>query len=130
MFYLRTRFAAASLLLLPSALLAQDGLSQSEIRRADAPGSTTHEVIVSRLEIAPGATVPLHSHHGDEHMVVLEGGTMRTGGGKELAFPAGATAHFPAGKVHGGLTNAGDTPMVAITTHIVEKGKPLNIPVQ
>ncbi|GAA6163042.1 cupin domain-containing protein [Pelagimonas sp. KU-00592-HH] len=104
--------------------LAAQEVTRTEIRRVDAPGSTTHEVIVSRLEVAPGATIPRHTHPGDEHMVVLEGGEMKAPNGKIIPFALGDTALFPAGQVHGGLTNAGTTPLVALTTHIVEKGQP------
>lgn len=124
------RILLATVLTLASAgvALAQDGLTRTELSRADAPGSATHEVIVSRLEIAPGGTVPRHKHAGDEHLVVIEGGTMRAPDGSEIPFPTGMATRFPEGVAHGGLTNAGDAPLVAITTHVVEKGKPLNLP--
>ena len=94
------------------------------------PGSETHEVIVSRLEIPPGATVERHFHHGDEHLVVVEGGEMTTGDGSVLPFPSGASALFPALVAHGGLTNETDKTMVAITTHVIEIGKPFSVPVK
>ncbi len=47
-----------------------------------------------------------------------------------ITFKPGMAGFFPAGKVHGGLTNTGDTPLVAYTTHIVEKGKPFSTPAQ
>ncbi|MEX0348864.1 MAG: cupin domain-containing protein [Paracoccaceae bacterium] len=127
---IRTATALALFALAPALAFAEGQITRTELSRADAPGSGTHEVIVARLEIEPGATVPRHTHHGDEHLVVIEGGTMRTGDGKEIEFPNGMAAHFPQGQPHGGLTNAGDTVMIAITTHVVEKGKPLNVPVE
>ncbi len=115
-------FVQMPLLTVPAS--AEDKLTRTELNRTDLSGSDTMEVIVSRLEIAPGGRVPLHTHHGDEHLIVLEGGVMKAPNGKEIPFKAGMAAHFPAGKVHGGLTNIGDKPLVAYTTHIVEKGKP------
>ena len=120
---------AAWLIVAPAAL-AQDGVSRTELNRADLTGSDTLEVIVSRLEVAPGARIPLHTHHGDEHLIVLQGGTMRAPNGQEIPFKPGMTAHFPKDQVHGGMTNIGDAPLVAYTTHIVEKGKPLAVPAE
>lgn len=123
---LLSAFALAALLVAAPAM-ADDKVKRTELNRADLSGSDTMEVIVSRLEIAPGGRIPLHTHHGDEHLIVIEGGVMTAPNGKEIPFKAGMTAHFPAGKVHGGLTNTGDAPMVAYTTHIVEKGKPFMV---
>ena len=109
---------------------AESQFERKELSRNDLSGSDTMEVIVSRLEVPPGATIPLHTHFGDEHMVVFEGGDMTAPNGKVIAFKPGMTGHFPAGKVHGGLTNSGDTPLVAYTTHIVEKGKPFSTSAQ
>ncbi|MFA3917258.1 cupin domain-containing protein [Ruegeria hyattellae] len=126
---IRTATAIALFAVAPALAFAEGAITRTELSRADVPGSDTHEVIVARLEIEPGATVPRHTHNGDEHLVVITGGTMQTVDGKQIPFPDGMAAHFPQGKPHGGLTNAGDTVMIAITTHVVEKGKPLNVPV-
>ena len=107
---------------------ADGKIVRTELTRADAPGSATHEVIVARLEIHPGGTVPLHTHHGDEHLIIVKGGPMKTAAGKVVNFNDGMVAHFLQGKVHGGLTSIGRETVIAYTTHIVEKGKPLNIP--
>jgi quercetin dioxygenase-like cupin family protein len=109
---------------------ADSQLVRTELSRDDLSGSDTMEVIVSRLEVPPGATIPLHTHFGDEHMVVFEGGDMTAPNGKVITFKPGMAGFFPAGKVHGGLTNTGDKPLVAYTTHIVEKGKPFSTPAQ
>ncbi|MCL6282785.1 cupin domain-containing protein [Ruegeria sp. 2012CJ41-6] len=127
---IRTAIAITLFALAPAFACAEGAINRTELSRADVPGSDTHEVIVARLEIEPGASVPRHTHHGDEHLVVITGGTMQTGDGKQIPFPDGMAAHFPQGEPHGGLTNAGDTVMIAITTHVVEKGKPLNVPLQ
>ena len=119
---------AAALLgasVLPS---AAEGLSRTELNRADVSGADGLEVVVSRLEIAPGATVPPHSHPGDEHLIVLDGGTLAMPDGKTLEFKPGMALMFPKGKVHGNLTNAGTAPIVVYTTHIIQKGQPLTIP--
>ncbi|MEO0487240.1 MAG: cupin domain-containing protein [Pseudomonadota bacterium] len=116
------------LTLLAGTATAQE-VVREEIRRTPVPGSDTMEVVVMRLTIEPGATMALHSHHGDEHAVVISGGVARLPNGQEREFPVGATLYFPQGSVHGGLT-AVDAPLVAITTSIVAVGKPLVIPAE
>ena len=105
--------------------LAQEGPERIELRRSDLTGSAETEVIVSRLTLHPGVRMPRHFHHGDEFVYVLQGGTAQVSGPKTITFKAGDTAHFPRGELHGGFTMTGDSALVAITTHIVHKGKPL-----
>jgi len=122
------------ILLTSLCLLALPALSaepvRTELARHPAPGSQTHEVIISRLDVPPGATVPRHIHAGDEHLYVLIGGQMQAPNGQGIPFAAGHVAHFPEGQPDGGLTHVGDAPLVALTTHIVEIGEPLNLPVE
>jgi quercetin dioxygenase-like cupin family protein len=122
--------ALAALTLLAAPAFADDLVTREELSRADAPGSTTHEVIVARLSLAPGGQIPRHTHYGDEYLTVLQGGDMQTGDGRVIHFETGQVVRFPEGVVHGGLTAVGDTAVIAVTTHIVEKGKPLNIPAE
>ena len=104
---------------------AEGELVRTELSRTDLSGSTTMEVIVARLEMLPGASIPRHFHLGDEHVVVVQGGPATLASGKVIEFATGAALHFPAGKVHGGFTASGEDPLIVYTMHIVEKGKPL-----
>jgi quercetin dioxygenase-like cupin family protein len=113
---------------LASAAWAQGQIVRTELNRADLTGSDTLEVIVARLLIEPGATVPPHYHNGDEHLIVIEGGPLQAADGTRVEFDDGVALSFPRGKVHGGLTSISDAPIVLYTTHIVDKGKPLNMP--
>ena len=61
---------------------------------------------------------------------MLEGGAMLAGNGKTIPFERGDRAPFPAGQAHGGLTNTGEPPLVALTTHIIEIGKPMTVPAE
>lgn len=119
-------FAAALFALGVGPATAQS-IEREEIRRVAVPGSETMEVVVMRLSVPPGATIPLHTHPGDEHAVVVTPTTAQVPNGNTIEFPVGATLYFPEGEVHGGLTNVGDGPMVAITTFVVEVGKPLTV---
>ena len=122
------RVLAAAAMILAGPTWAQD-ITREEIRRVDVPGSTTMEVVVMRLTVPVGATIPVHRHNGDEHGVVITASTARAPNGQVIEFPVGATLYFAEGTPHGGLTNIGDVPMVAITTSILRKGKPFSEPV-
>lgn len=97
---------------------------REEIRRVPVPGSDTMEVVVIRLEVPVGATIPLHTHPGDEHAVVITDTKAQAPNGNLVEFAVGTPLFFPEGQVHGGLTNVGDAPMIAITTTVVRKGEP------
>lgn len=116
-------------ILLAGAAPAQE-ITRTELNRADLSGSDAMEVVVSLQEIPPGATVPRHSHPGDEHVIVREGGPLTTPDGNTIEFKPGMAIDFPAGEVHGGLTASGDAPIVIYTVHVVPKGEPLYIPAE
>lgn len=117
---------SAIAVLMASAVWAQD-IAREEIRRVAVPGSDTMEVVVFRLTVPVGATIPLHTHPGDEHTVVITPARAEAPNGNIVEFAFGTPLYFPEGQVHGGLTNVGDAPMVAITTFVVRKGEPLTV---
>ena len=123
--------SACAVAVIISSISNADELTKRQLlKRVDLTGSGQTEVVVTRIEIAPGGKVPRHSHNGDEFVYVLKGGTASVPGGPPIRFKEGQTIHFPRGKVHGGFTVTGTTPIKAITTHIVDKGKPLLVPAQ
>ena len=117
-------FTSALMVLCAGGVWAQE-ITRDEIRRAAVPGSDQMEVIVTRLTVPVGARIPLHTHPGDEHAVVITTAKAEAPNGNVVEFAVGTSLYFPEGQVHGGLTNVGDGPMVAITTHVVRKSEPL-----
>ena len=99
-------------------------ITRTELNRVGLSGSETLEVVVSRTEIPPGARVPLHSHSGDEHVLVLQGGPVTMANGNPYSFETGMTFAIPAGRVHGGMTATGSAPVVLYSVSIVEKNEP------
>lgn len=86
------------------------------------------EVIVARVDIAPGATVGRHTHFGDEIGHVQEGDLeMNVGGDAARKVTTGEAFIIPAGKVHS-ARNIGDGTAHVIVTYVVEKDKPLAVP--
>ncbi|MEM6619487.1 MAG: cupin domain-containing protein [Pseudomonadota bacterium] len=118
---------AATLTSLP-APVAADGIERQELRRTPVPGAPDLEVVVMRLTVPVGATLPMHTHAGDEHAVVITPAKAETPRGYMVEFQVGQTLYFPEGQPHGGLKNVGDGPMIAITTSIVNKGAPFSSP--
>jgi uncharacterized cupin superfamily protein len=83
-------------------------------------------VVVSKLVIRPGGRVPLHTHPGDEHVVIVAGGDVLMPDGKEMSFPDDMPMFFAAGSVHGGVSNRGQSDIEIVTTHIVDADKPFS----
>lgn len=117
--------AAAAIATIAAPAAAGDLRVVEELTRADLAGAPGTEVIVARQILKPGGHIPLHTHFGDEHAVILKGGILTTDSGKEIPFKAGMAVVFPRGKVHGGLTNNTDADIVMHNVYIVDKGKPL-----
>lgn len=125
------RYAAivwACLIVLAPTTSANDLVKREVLKRFDVSENDKLEVIVTRIDIAPGATIPRHSHPGDEIVYVVKGGIVSVPGKPPIEFKVGQTILFPRGKVHGGFTVTGTQTIQAITTHIVDKGQPVTIP--
>ena len=123
------RLTAAILLLASSAALAADpprppGSTRTDLQRHDLaiPG---YESLQARIDFAPGATFPRHSHPGEEIIYVLEGTLeYQLDGQPPVTLKAGEVLFVPAGAVHA-ARNVGTTNGAELATYIVDKGKPL-----
>lgn len=109
---------------------AEDLVIWEQINRQDLTGTPNTEVIMAHQTIRPGGAIPPHTHNGDEHLVILEGGELTHVSGKVIPFKQGMTAFFPRGQVHAGLTNTGTTDIVMYNVYVVDKDKPLVNPVE
>lgn len=128
-----TRIIALSMLTLGSALVLQlasaqqQGVKRTELQRHDlsVPG---REVIQVRVEIDTGVALPMHSHHGEEIVYVLQGTWEFQVEGKDAqTLKAGDVAFVPTGVKHG-AKNVGSGAGSVLATYVVEKGKPLVVP--
>ena len=103
---------------------APAGLKRIDLQRHDL-SIEGREVIQTRVEFAPGAVAPWHSHPGEELIYVPEGKLeFQLEGEKPVTLGVGDVLFVPAGKVHM-ARNPGPTQGVEFATYIVEKGKPL-----
>jgi quercetin dioxygenase-like cupin family protein len=124
-----TRIIAVSLLTVVSALaLAQQpGVKRTELQRHDL-SAAGREVIQVRVAVDPGVALPLHSHHGEETVYVLEGNwEFQLEGQAVQRLEAGDVAFVPSGVKHW-AKNVGSGTGSVLATYVVEKGKPLVIP--
>jgi quercetin dioxygenase-like cupin family protein len=112
-----------------SGAVAGEGIESEIISRETLPGGKM-EVITAFIRLHPGAELPRHTHHGDEFLYVLKGGSFQTPEGKTITFADEDTAHFPRDEPHAGFTVIGDTSLEAVTVHIVDVGKPLRVTVE
>lgn len=100
------------------------GIGRTDVLRSDlsTPG---HEAIQARVDFAPAAAFPRHSHPGEEIAYVLEG-TMeyQLDGKPPVTLKAGEALFIPAGVVHS-AKNVGSGQASELATYVVEKGKPV-----
>jgi quercetin dioxygenase-like cupin family protein len=104
-------------------------IKRTEVKRADLTG-TNMEVIVGIVELPPGASVPLHTHPGEEALYVIEGGTGHGLDGKDVTLATGSANINVRDVPHAGFKVTSDKPLKLLTVHIVDKGKPMTVPVK
>jgi len=110
------------------AFFAQNtGIQRTVVKRADVsvPG---REAVITRVEIAPGASAGRHTHPGDEISYVLDGeGEILMDGQAPLKVKSGDGFVVPGGTKHD-AHNTGTQPLRLVGVYVVEKGKPLATP--
>ncbi len=99
------------------------GTTRTDLQRHDLTISG-HEVFQARVDFAPGASFPRHTHPGEEIIYVLEGTLEYEVSGKSVMLKAGDVLFVPAGTVHA-ARNVGSGPAAELATYVLEKDKPL-----
>ena len=129
----RTAVAASvilsSMLLYSTAPSAQETESSGtlvELKRADLDGAPGMEVITSRGEWKPGQGIARHSHHGLETGYVVQGAMIQFPGKDPISLPTGAPLWNLRDVPHAGFKVVGDTSLILLTVHVVDKGKPIS----
>jgi quercetin dioxygenase-like cupin family protein len=111
------------------ALAQQSGLKRTDLQQHDlsVPG---REVVQVRVDFAPGAVAPRHSHPGEEIVYVIEGSLeYQVDGRPAVTLHAGEVLFVPAGAIHA-AKNVGGGNAAELATYVVEKGKPLVVPAE
>jgi quercetin dioxygenase-like cupin family protein len=110
-------------------LAQQAGVKRTELQRHEfsIPG---REVVQVRVDIDSGVVAAKHKHPGEEVVYILEGLLEYHVEGKQaVTIKPGEVLFIPAGVVHS-VKNVGSSNGSELATYIVEKGKPLVVPVK
>jgi quercetin dioxygenase-like cupin family protein len=102
--------------------------SETVLLHTDLQGGEGRELIVSRLDTAPGWAHGRHYHAGHEVVYVLEGTAILEEEGKPpVTLRPGALAHVPPGRVHAGRNPSGSAPFRFLLFRIHPKGQPISV---
>jgi len=89
------------------------------------------EIVLGTADVPAGGAVGWHVHNGDESGYVLKGNlVLKTRGKPDQVLKAGDHFFNPRGAVHSLAAAPGSDGGVALSTWIVDKGKPLGEPVK
>jgi quercetin dioxygenase-like cupin family protein len=99
------------------------GTVRTDLQRHDL-GVPGREVLQARVDFAPGASFPRHTHPGEEIIYVLQGTLEYEVAGKPVTLKEGDVLFVPTGTVHA-AKNVGKGPAAELATYVLEKGKPL-----
>src|SRR5579859_5814618 len=119
-------------------LFAQDSPSSSApqakrtiLDQHDQSGTPGTEIVLGTAEVPAGGAVGWHQHNGDESGYVLKGNlVLKTRGKPDQVLKAGDHFFNPRGAVHSLAAAPGSDGGVALSTWIIDKGKPLAEPVK
>ena len=102
----------------------QGGVKRTDLQKHDL-SIAGREAVQVRVDFAPGAVAPRHTHPGEEIIYVLEGSLeYEIEGQPPVTLKAGDVLFIPAGTIHA-AKNVGIDNAAELATYIVEKGKPL-----
>ncbi len=91
--------------------------------QSDVPGK---QIVIGTAEIPAGTAIGWHSHPGDESGYVISGNlVLKTRGKPDQVLKAGDHFFNPRGAVHSLAAAPGTDGGVALSTWVVDKGKPL-----
>ena len=118
---------ALSLLIIVPAIAQQPTIQRKVLLTQDLsiPG---YQAVMAAVEIPAGGREGRHTHPGAVVVYIQEGTiTFDHEGKPTMTYKAGDSFYIEPGKIHEGINN-GTSPVKAVATFVVEKGKPLTSP--
>jgi quercetin dioxygenase-like cupin family protein len=98
--------------------------------RHDQSGVPGKEIVIGSAVLPAGTAIGYHTHPGDEAGYVLKGTLiLKTRGQPDRVLKAGDSFFNPLGAVHSLVAAPGGEGGTSVSAWIVDKGKPLVIPV-
>ena len=127
----RTVVLAFALSLAGGTVGAQDGTVRSLLSK-DLAGIAGRELVLITVEYRPGGVDPVHAHHAQALVYVLEGSiVMQVKGGAPVTLTPGQTFYEGPDDVHLVSRNASDTARAKYVVFLVkDKGAPILSPVE
>ena len=115
--------------MLTTAAAAAPPVTRTDLQRHDlsVPG---RKAVQARIDFPPGSFAPPHTHPGEEVIYILAGPLeYQIAGGDWRRYRTGEVLFIPARTVHA-ARNVGQGNGAELATYVVEKGKPLVVPVR
>ena len=120
--------AALSVSVTPIPVTAQQPTVQRKILLTQDLPIAGYQTVMAAVEIPAGGREGRHTHPGAVVVYIQEGIlTFDYEGKPTTTYKAGESFFIEAGKIHEGI-NKGTSPVKAVATFVVEKGKPLTSP--
>jgi len=118
---------ALSLLIIVPAIAQQPTIQRKVLLTQDLP-IPGYQAVMAAVEIPAGGREGRHTHPGAVVVYIQEGTiTFDHEGKPTMTYKAGDSFYIEPGKIHEGINN-GTSPVKAVATFVVEKGKPLTSP--
>lgn len=116
-------FVVLGMVLLSAPVFANAQVSTVTVLTTTLTGDDTKQVLITSGEFAPGVTLGLHKHPGDDYTVVRQGTLeLHVKGREPQRVSAGQAFHVPPWTAH--YTRVlGDTPVHILAFWVLEKGK-------
>ena len=115
----------AALSVTPISASAQQPTVQRKVLLTQDLPIAGHQIVMAAVEIPAGGREGRHTHPGALVVYIQEGVlTFDYEGKPTTTYKAGESFYVEAGKIHEGI-NKETSPVKAIATFVVEKGKPL-----
>ena len=113
-------------LMATSASAQEAPVAATPLLNAPITGVPSHDLLMTRVEIAANTTLPMHYHPNEEYLYILEGQAyLRIEGREDRLLEAGEAVVIPAGVLHTAVTT--DSTAVALTTRVHPKGQPVRL---
>lgn len=127
----RTTISLLLLCLMTGTVAAQEP-KVTTLMSKNLKGNPNKEVVMITVEYPPGGSSPVHRHHAQAFVYMLEGSlVMQVKGGKEVTLTPGQTFYEGPDDVHVKDRNTSTTkPAKMLVTLIKDKGEPLLVPVK
>ena len=121
-------------LVLGGVALAQNAAPEAKrtiLGRIDQTGVPDKEIVIGTAELPAGAAIGWHTHNGDEDGYVLKGDlVLKVKGQPDRVLKAGDFFFNARGTVHSLIAAPGTAGGTALSSWIIDKGKPLADPVK